>query len=186
MEKEQEKNRRLLAAIKHQNGFDIDALLQTVASSLKATGHYLSGYTQYEVKDPKSHCPIMKLRNLKTDETTKISQTLGVESRGCRLDAGALADVSGKLENEIEPSSHLLVINRFGKAESDGHGFRNVIEKAFAMQVPVLTTVREPYVDAWHIFSGELGEVLRPEANDIIDWFNELHAEKAALTTMEV
>jgi len=186
MEMEQVNKRKFLAAINYQKEFKIDALLQTIAVSLKAKGYQLAGYTQYEVKDPKNRCPVMKLRNLKTDETARISQAMGMESRGCRLNPGALAEFSGKLVNELESSVDLLIINRFGKAETEGHGFRNVIEKAFLMQVPILTTVRAPYIEAWRGFCGKLGETLQTEPNDILDWFDQLGAERRALATMEM
>ncbi len=186
MQRKQAKKRKLLAAIEYQKDFDIDGLLETVALNLKARGNYLAGYTQYEVKDPKGRCPVMKLRNLKTDETARISQAMGMESRGCRMDAGALAEFSGKLVNELEPKIQLLIINRFGKAETEGHGFRNVIEKAFAMEIPILTTVRAPYVEAWYSFCGELGETLPTMPYDILNWFDEINLEENTLVTMEM
>ncbi len=186
MQRKQAKKRKLLAAIEYQKDFDIDVLLDTVALNLKARGNYLAGYTQYEVKDPKGRCPVMKLRNLKTDETIRISQAMGLESRGCRMDAGALADVSGKLVNELEPKIQLLIINRFGKAETEGHGFRNVIEKAFAMEIPILTTVRAPYVEGWSSFCGELGETLPTMPYEILNWFDEIKLEENTLATMEL
>lgn len=186
MHPKQAKKRKLLAAIEYQKDFNIDVLLENVALNLKGRGHYLAGYTQFEVKDPKGRCPVMKLRNLKTDETARISQAMGMESRGCRMDAGALAEFSGKLVNELEPAIQMLIINRFGKAETEGHGFRNVIEKAFVMQLPILTTVRAPYIEAWNVFCGELGETLQAEPNNILNWFEQLRAEKIALATMEI
>lgn len=52
-------------------------------------------------------------------------------AKGCRLDPRALAALSGSLLGELDAGTQLLVLNRFGKGESEGHGFRAVIEQVF-------------------------------------------------------
>ena len=61
-------------------------------------------------------------------------------------------------------------LNRFGKGESEGQGFRAVIEDACMRGIPVLTAVREAYVEAWEAFAGDLGLLLPPDRAAVTGW----------------
>jgi hypothetical protein len=78
--------------------------------------------------------------------------------------------VAGSLRAEIEAGADLLILNRFGKGETEGQGFRTVIELAYAKQIPVLTVVRETYVEGWNEFAGDFGVLLAPDQTVLADW----------------
>lgn len=160
-----------LAAIRYANGFQVDPLLCQVAKTLKAEGFKLAGHLQSEHPGGENCCSIMNLQNISTGHSTQISQSLGAASRGCRLDPQALAETVGQLMNEINPDIDLLIINRFGKAETEGQGFRSVIEKCFEYGVPVLTAVRAPYLDGWKTFGGSYAIELENNQAAILNWF---------------
>jgi hypothetical protein len=64
----------------------------------------------------------------------------------------------------------LLIINRFGRAESLGRGLLGCFSAAIEAGVAVLTAVRPPYDQAWYAFHGGCAHDLLPEMREIIDW----------------
>lgn len=161
---------RRLAAIRFKPEDGIDALLERVVRHLQAEGVKVSGYLQRESLDPNSCCNISHLEDVSDGTWHRISQALGSGSRGCRLDPRALADVSGLLLARLEADTEFLVLNRFGKGESEGQGFRAVIERAFDLGIPVLTAVRETYADAWDAFTDGSATLLPADAPAIFSW----------------
>jgi hypothetical protein len=64
----------------------------------------------------------------------------------------------------------LLILNRFGKGEAEGRGFRDVMSQALLAGIPVLTAVRETYAAEWQEFSGDMGYDLEPEFAAVMGW----------------
>ena len=62
------------------------------------------------------------------------------------------------------------MLNRFGKGESEGQGFRAVFEKAFLLGIPVLTSVKQIYAGAWEEFAESCSASLPPTLEDILAW----------------
>jgi len=158
-----------LAAIVFDQTSGIDALLKTVVHHLKMSGLRVAGYLQCEELEPGS-CTLHHIESISDGHRICISQPLGAGSRGCRLDPRGLAEASGHLVGEIDESTDLLILNRFGKGEADGQGLRTALERAFEMQVPVLTAVRALYYPAWEAFAGELATTLKPDLHNVLAW----------------
>lgn len=152
-----------VAAVRFAAGEHIDDLLESVARAVGARGFRVAGYLQRETPDGPGCCGVTYLEDLAGGARTRLSQPLGAGARGCRLDPQALAEAACRLEATIGPRTDLVVLNRFGKAEADGHGFRDVIAAACELGVPVLTAVREPYRPVWNAFTDGLGALLSPE-----------------------
>ena len=123
------------------------------------------------------HCADMDLTTLHSNKTFRISQPLGNGSRGCRLDPGALAICSSFIESELHNGADVLILNRFGRGESEGRGFRDLIGAAIALDVPVLTAVRPTYADSWADFGGDIACDLPMQADAVLGWFH--HLERA-------
>ncbi len=159
-----------LAAVRFEHTDDIDAVLESTVRAMQARGLRVCGFVQRETEDPASCCNITHLEDVATGTWHRISQPLGSGSRGCRLDPQALAEVSGPLLAELETRPDFLLLNRFGKGESEGQGFRAVIEKAFELRIPVLTAVREAYAEAWATFTESSAHLLPPDTEAVLDW----------------
>jgi len=159
-----------IAAVRFDEGVRIDALLEAVVRAVQSRGYPVAGYLQRETPDGPDCCPATFLEDVSSGVQMRITQALGTGSRGCRLDPQALADVSGRLLSVVQPSTDLLVLNRFGKGESDGHGFRSVIENACGLGVPVLTAVRKTYEPFWNEFAAGIGTFLKPDAKVVTQW----------------
>jgi hypothetical protein len=81
-----------------------------------------------------------------------------------------LAVASQAIDRAIEDRVDLVVMNRFGRAESLGGGLLTSLTSAVAAEVPVLTAVRAPYDMAWAQFHGGLGRELPPVLEAIVAW----------------
>jgi len=159
-----------IAAVRFGHADRIDDLLETVVRSVRMRGFSVAGYLQCEVADGPDCCPVTYLEDISTGARIRISQALGSGSRGCRLDPQAMAELAGRLLPHIGEQTDLLVLNRFGKGESDGHGFRDVIQTACGFGVPVLTAVRTTYEPAWVEFTGTAGRFLSADPASVASW----------------
>ena len=160
----------------------IDTLLAEAADALKARGLRVSGVIQRRGNggqnggDGECHCAATDLVVLGSGAVFHISQPLGDGARGCRLDPGALAQCCRHLEEEVAQGCDVLVLNRFGKAEAEGHGFRDVIAMALERDIPVLAGVRNEYVEAWSGFGQELATVENVGREALAAWLADLPA----------
>jgi hypothetical protein len=164
----------LLAAVSYEAGFPIDQFLAAVAATLRRENLRLGGAIQQNTHaaGAAGHacCADMVLVDLATDDRIIISQDLGLEAQACRLDASGLVEMGGRLEINVDGSIDLLILNKFGKAEVDGGGFRGVIARAMEFGVPLLTAVRSLHREAWQSFHGGLAVDLAPDAEGVLDW----------------
>ncbi|SFU21397.1 DUF2478 domain-containing protein [Sedimentitalea nanhaiensis] len=169
-----------LAAIRFDHG-DIDGFLAGIANSLAASGMRVRGAVQSRgAVGGECRCADMDLTTLYSNKTFRISQPLGNGSRGCRLDPGALAICSSFIASELHAGADLLILNRFGRGESEGRGFRDLIGAAIALEVPVLTAVRPTYADSWAHFGGDIACDLPMQTDAVLGWVNRLERSRHA------
>ena len=160
----------LCAAIAVENGKAVDSFLEALVDHLHVDGFRISGVLQRRAECDDTCCADMGLEMISTGEVVEISQPLGKGSQGCRLDPRGLADITARLLIELDSRPDLLILNRFGKGEQDGQGFRQLIAKAVELSIPVLVGVRAPYLPDWRQFTGDLSIELSPDLNDLQDW----------------
>jgi nucleoside-triphosphatase THEP1 len=115
-----------------------DAVLTSVARVLAGLGTRLAGAVQHNPSRPDRCRCDMVLEDLATGEIIAISEDRGPEARGCRLNPAALEQLVGAAAASLERGADLLIVNRFGKREAEGRGFRAIIETAVTSGVPVL------------------------------------------------
>ncbi|KAB2731180.1 DUF2478 domain-containing protein [Brucella intermedia] len=164
------RNEPTLAAILAAKDVPVDQLLAGAAHRARQAGLRVAGFLQHRETGGEECCRDIEIEHIGTGVTQIISQALGSGSKGCRLDPAALADVAGALLAEIDDGADMLILNRFGKGETEGHGFRSIIETAYARQIPVLTVVRETYVEGWNDFAGDCGVLLAPDSKTVLGW----------------
>ncbi|MES0824664.1 DUF2478 domain-containing protein [Ruegeria sp. SCP11] len=157
-----------------------DRLLSTVAEHLLAKGARLAGVVQTNTECADSSKCDMDVRVLPDGETIRISQSLGEHARGCRLDPAALEQAVGLVTSSLKDSPELLIINKFGKHESDGRGFRPVIAEALAHDIPVLVGVNGLNNDKFQTFTDGAAEQIEPDLEAIIAWFERVSSQRAA------
>ncbi|MEN4964936.1 DUF2478 domain-containing protein [Brucella intermedia] len=164
------RNEPTLAAILAAKDVPVDQLLAGAAHRARQAGLRVAGFLQHRETGGEECCRDIEIEHIGTGVTQIISQALGSGSKGCRLDPTALADVAGALQTELDDGADMLILNRFGKGETEGHGFRSIIETAYARQIPVLTVVRETYVEGWNDFAGDCGVLLAPDSKAVLGW----------------
>jgi hypothetical protein len=145
-----------------------DLVLAEVAAQLQAAGVALAGVVQVnEEFDPERPCH-MDLHILNGVEVVRISQNLGSLAKGCRLDPAGLVQAVGLVEQALAAGPALLIVNKFGRQEAEGHGFRPLIGQALAAGIPVLTSVNAGYQAAFDAFSDGMGVALPCACDDIL------------------
>ncbi|MGB0959842.1 MAG: DUF2478 domain-containing protein [Halocynthiibacter sp.] len=132
---------------------EVDDLLSGLADELLNEGHKVAGAVQINTERQKDHPCDMDLKLMPDGPILKISQDLGKNAVGCRLDPSSLEDAAVFLEDHISDDIEVLVLNKFGKQEAEGSGFRDAIAKAVLADVPVIMGVNETNKPAFLAFS---------------------------------
>lgn len=145
-----------MAALVAREGGDVDRALFQAAADLRAQGLRLAGALQHPLTAGDCRCAMM-LEDLSSGQVTDIAQNLGPGAKGCGLNTGALETAVGLVLARLEaPGQRLdaVFINRFGKREADGHGFRQVVIAALSANVPVVIGVAETMASQFASFTG--------------------------------
>jgi uncharacterized protein DUF2478 len=161
---------RPLAAIRYDRGFDVDDLMLRSCALLRPRGLRIGGLIQRSAGERGACAASVHVVDLRSGEAFDIWEKRGACARGCRLNEGGLIDVEPSIMTALAAGLDLLVINRFGRAESLGRGLVGCFMAAIEAGVPVLTAVRAPYEDAWRDFHGGLGRDLQPDLSAVITW----------------
>jgi hypothetical protein len=163
--------RRPLAAIRYDRGFDVDDLMLRSCARLRSRGLRIGGLIQRSAGEHGACAASVHVVDLRSGEAFDIWEKRGVCARGCRLDERGLIDAEPSIMAALAAGVDLLVVNRFGRAESLGRGFVGCFMAAIEARVSVLTAIRAPYVDAWRDFHGGLGRDLQPDISAVSAWF---------------
>ena len=145
-----------IVAITYGDRQRVASVMDRIASHLESEGYRLAGLVQRDVSRPgRSRCD-MFLEDLTTGNTVSISQDRGAGARGCHLDVEALLGAMARARNALATAPDLLAVNKFGKTECEGGGFRPLIAEAVEREVPVLVAVPWGNLDGWRHFAGDL------------------------------
>jgi hypothetical protein len=159
-----------LAAIHYERGFEIDALLLAICDELRSRDLQIGGIIQSSLGKRGQCAASVLVTDLRSGKAFDIWDVRGPCARGCRLDESGLLDAEPALTAAIADGVDLLVINRFGRAESLGRGLIASFTAALEAGIPILTAVRPPYDDAWRDFHDGLACDLAAVPEAVIDW----------------
>lgn len=147
-----------------------DRLLFDLAAALHAEGLRLAGAVQTNVERADGTPCDMDLHVLTGGAVVPISQRLGPGARGCRLDPDGLERAVGLALAALERPVDLVIVNKFGKQEATGHGFRTVFGAALESGRPVITAISPAMRDAFLDFAGDLVEPVAPHPEALAAW----------------
>jgi len=149
----------------------LDLVLARLAERLTARGVRLAGTVQINTDcGPGRPCD-MDVKLLPDGPVLRISQSLGDKARGCRLDTDALARAVGLAQAQFAAGSvDLLIVNKFGKSEAAGGGFRDLVAEALAAGVPVIVGLNALNRAAFDAFTGGMAEGLEADPAALEDW----------------
>lgn len=146
-----------------------DELIASAAERLTAKGLRLAGTVQSNHDRPDRKKCDMDLRVLPDGPTVRISEDRGELARGCILDSGALEQTVFEVERRLD-GADILIVNKFGKRESEGKGLAPVIAEALHRDIPVLVGVNGLNLAAFLAFAGEEIEGLATCPDIVTDW----------------
>ena len=149
---------------------DTDLLLSEVADRLQAQGVKICGTVQINTERADSHRCDMDVRVLPGGPVIRISQSLGKEARGCRLDPNALETAVVQAKSALLQGAEVLIINKFGKHEAGGRGFRDLIAEAMMLDVRVLVGTNELNKQVFLDFTGGEAILLPPLVDPLLAW----------------
>lgn len=155
---------------------DTDLMLERLAADLSARGLRCCGTVQINSDRADAGPCDMDVRVLPDGAVLRISQDLGSQARGCRLDPAALERAVGLVAASLSSGADLLIVNKFGKHEAEGRGFRSVIAEAVAMDIPVLVGLNALNRPAFESFAEGLAIQLAPTTEALMAWVNEVTA----------
>ena len=159
----------MLGYVIHDEATDPNGRMAALAARLGAEGWRLAGAVQANIiRGPDCACD-MELAVLGADAAPiRISQSLGAGSMGCRLDSDALERAAGLAAAVLDGGADLIIVNKFGKQEAIGRGFRDLIGAALTRGVPVLTAVAPDQLAAFREFADGMEVAL--DWDSVEDW----------------
>ena len=149
---------------------DMDLLLHGFAMRAAARGLRLCGTVQVNSDCGAGRPCDMDVQVLPDGPVIRISQNLGRGARGCRLDPEALERAVAAAEARLSEGVDLVIVNKFGKHEAEGRGFRALIAEAVARDIPVLVGVNALNAPRLAEFVGGAPDRLAPTPEALDAW----------------
>jgi hypothetical protein len=166
-----------IAAVRYPRKFEIDLLFADVCKSLLERGVRVGGVIQTITPGIEGQCAAsIQVIDVRSEAVFNVWENRGLDAKGCRLNEAGLLEMEPTLLTAIEDRVDLLLVNRFGRAESLGRGLIGCFAAAIDAKVPILTAVRVPYDIEWQRFHGGMGVELPPDLSSILQWFELLLA----------
>jgi hypothetical protein len=148
----------------------VDAILADAVERVRARGITAGGLLQRAGEQLPNGKNRLWAQDLATGQTIRLDRPRGPGAKDCILDPDALAQAACMLRRATEEASQLMVINRFGHAETEGGGMRAEIADAICSPAVVLIPVRFTRLVDLEDFLGGPATVLLPSAAAVADW----------------
>lgn len=146
--------------------------MEGFARILQGQGFLVRGLVQRN-SAPSGDCACtMTLVDLENGREFRISQDLGSGSTCCRVDTQAVAEATAVLRRATAGETDLLIVNKFGKLESQGRGMIDEMLAAVSCGIPLLTSVESPLLAQWRQLTGGLAEELSPGCGAMMRWWD--------------
>lgn len=147
-----------------------DRVMVASAALMQAQGLRLVGAVQHNPAGPDGTRCHMDLHLPGCGQTLRISQNLGPQATGCRLDAAAMAQALWLVERDLVQGADVVIVNKFAGQEASGGGFRDIIANAVSQGVPVVLAVSPDARAAFHDFAMDLAVPLVADPQAICAW----------------
>lgn len=158
-----------------------DRFLTETAAAAIGRGHAVAGVVQSNTPRPSTHRCDMDVQVLPDGPVIRISQELGPEARGCMLDPAALERAVAEVQSTLAQGASLLIVNKFGKHEAAGRGFRPLIAEALSQGIPVLVGLNPLNRAEFETFADGLAQELTADAATVTDWIETTCAAHSAV-----
>lgn len=158
---------------------ETDLLIAEVARRLIAGGLTPAGTLQINTPRPGRQKSDMDLWLLPEGPQIRISLDRGEAAAGCRLDTSALEEAAVITAQRL-PAADLLLVNKFGKQEADGHGLADSVAEALAQGKPVLCGMADHFLEGFLTYAAGHAEELPRDADLVVAWVLEGHRARLA------
>jgi nucleoside-triphosphatase THEP1 len=170
-----------LAALVYGPDQDPDAVLRDFADDVKQQGFRAVGLVQAGQCADSSLSAVL----VHNGEKLLLAQDLDPAAAGCRLDLGRLENVGVRVAEALGGGADLLIINRFGKRESNGKGLAYLIERALGADIPVVIAVSQDRFAEWIKYAGGMSVKLVCERGALETWWRKVSLRGSASIASE-
>ena len=149
----------------------LDRLLADFADTLATRGVRTCGIVQINTDCESGYRCDMDVQVLPDGARIRISQKLGRDSTGCRLDPAGLEQAVADVARQMEQGFDIFILNKFGKQEAEGRGFRDLIATALDQGAAVIAGTNGLNTQRFEEFSGGLATRVDPTPEALMNWF---------------
>ncbi|CCE02378.1 DUF2478 domain-containing protein [Bradyrhizobium sp. STM 3809] len=168
-----------LAALVYDQGDDPDGLLRDFAGRLRAHGVRVVGLVQHVRRAVDEHPVAATL--VHSGVEIPLLQQLGRQASGCRLDVGQLLRAGSAVAGALGEGADLLIVDRFGRQESEGKGLIFLTEQALASDIPVVIAVPRFRFAEWIRFAEGMSVRLPCTRRALDGWWRNVSQRCAAV-----
>lgn len=141
-------------ALVYDKSSDLNRWFAGLVAELRRSGKNLAGLIQEDVpQEGRSRCD-MVLHELATGQSISISEDLGAGAISCRLSTPRLLEAAQLVEGQLTDAD-VVFLNKFGKAEADGGGLRDLIARCIESGKSLVIGIPTSNQPAWSAFCGE-------------------------------
>ncbi len=155
-------------------------LLQRFARELQAQGWRVGGIVQVSLREGGDCIGGVDAIELDTGLHIPINRPTksSLENNTCTLDTQALAQTSAAIARAITQRMDLIVVEKFGEQEQQGHGLATDILNAVAEGIPTLVAVPQGVRAQWREFTGNLGDETPYSIDALRDWWERVRPSR--------
>ncbi|WP_158237594.1 DUF2478 domain-containing protein [Bradyrhizobium forestalis] len=144
----------ICVALVYDTSADLNRWFAGLVAELRRSGKSLAGLIQEDVPQAgRSRCD-MVLHELATGRSISISEDLGAGAISCRLSTPRLLEAAQLVEAQLA-DAEIVFLNKFGKAEAEGGGLRDLIAHCIEPRKSLVIGVPRSNLGAWTEFCGE-------------------------------
>ncbi|MGR3713275.1 MAG: DUF2478 domain-containing protein [Shimia sp.] len=151
---------------------ELDLLLAELAQRLEARGVATRGIVQTNTACESDHRCDMDVQILPDGDKIRISQHLGKGARGCRLDPNAMAHAVTTVSRSMQGPYDVFLLNKFGKQEADGNGFRDLIAEAAASGATVIAGTNPLNAENFESFADGTATQVDADIDALLAWYD--------------
>ena len=151
-------------------------LLQRFADELTTQGWRVGGIVQEIIKNEDGTSGGLDAVELDTGHRIPINRPTksSLDSKTCSLDTQALAETSSSIERAIEQGMDLILVEKYGEQEQQGHGLASDILHAVSEGVPTLVAVPDGVREKWGEFTGDMGDEIPYSIDAFRSWWEQV------------
>jgi hypothetical protein len=170
---------RTIAALVYSDEAFPAATFRRIVAWCRSRNVSIAGVLQHPVAPNVEHGCDVVLEDLTTGRRMALFENRGVHARGCRLDESALAEVTALVRGSLEQRPSLLILNKYGKAECEGRGLRDLIALSVELGIPTIIGVPRRNLAEWIDFAGDFAVQLEDGTAQLGRWVEMLNLSSA-------